>query len=455
MNSKVLKTKLAFLVFDQRYLLSAAALATILLVSSLQWALPLKLSLAFLLAFLLANLIWKQILIRALPKIFLRPGSRKPASISVPDLLEQINLLSDQHEQLQLRYQALTQSLTAAICMQNAEGRILYCSPYTEVLTGYSLVEIEGYAENFFEQIAHADDLPRLKRALEVSKLGEPFKYQYRFFHKKNLELWAETLSVPILDTHGEVESILTITFDITSSVNHKRKVEEQNQDLKDFTYMVSHDLKGPIFTLQGMLGIIRTDCPEIPTPLQVPLQHIENAARRLEILVQGVLEYSRISSLKKQQEEVNLNQVLKDLHKDLQPQLDKYGIQINYKSDCPAVLGDTLFYYQIFSNLLQNAIKYRQPERPLVINISNFSEAVTHTLNITVSDNGLGIPAARIQDVFRPFQRAHGNIVEGSGVGLACVKKLIERMGGSISVSSTEGEGTTFTLKIRTVEVV
>jgi signal transduction histidine kinase len=115
-----------------------------------------------------------------------------------------------------------------------------------------------------------------------------------------------------------------------------------------------------------------------------------------------------------------------------------------------PAVIGDRLKVYQIFSNLIGNAIKYRSDKRPLQIVISAKPSKNERYINISVSDNGLGIPKHKRELIFRPFQRAHGKSIEGSGIGLACVKKLLEKLGGEIEVQSQEDAGSVFTFTLR-----
>jgi signal transduction histidine kinase len=307
-----------------------------------------------------------------------------------------------------------------------------------------------GGAEDFFERIVHEEDRSKYNRSLQVTSHGEPFQFRYRFWHKTGLLMWAESRTVPILDDEGVVISSLSITLDVTGNVRYQRQVEEKNSELQDFTYMVSHDLKSPIFTLKGMLGILVEELGSGPSPaLAEPVDHMHRALRRLEQLVTSVLEYSRASSFESKQERVELDGLLREVVDDFRPHLDQCGGGVSLSDKLPAVIGDTLRLTQVFSNLFSNAVKYRSPQRPLCVTVQPRAALDPKMCLIAFTDNGLGIPPDKLEIVFRPFHRLHGTEIEGSGIGLACVKKLLERLGGSIVAESDGATGTTFLISL------
>lgn len=350
-------------------------------------------------------------------------------------------------QELIRRYQLLTENLAAAVVIRDAQGRITYCSPYTEVLTGYALSEIYASSQDFFQTIAHEEDSALYGRAMRVTSVGEPFQFRYRFYHKTGIEMWAETRTVPVLDHEGGLRSSLSITLDVTGLLRYQRQVEEKNKDLEDFTYMVSHDLKAPIFTIKGMAALVTEDT-SVKDETKELLDHIRKATERLESLVDGVLKYAQISAEGADSARIGLQGVITEVLNDYKTRMG--DSQVKVQSELPVVIGDHIKLYQIFSNLLGNALKYRSMERQLELNISSDSTESNHYVLIKVSDNGAGIPGDKLEAVFRPFQRAHGNEIEGSGIGLACVKKLLEKMGGDIQVTSTVGKGSTFLVKLR-----
>ncbi|MCB0332882.1 MAG: PAS domain-containing protein [Bdellovibrionales bacterium] len=366
-------------------------------------------------------------------------------------LQENVDSIGEEAEILVERYQVLTENLAASVTIRDQNGDVAYCSPYTEVLTGYSVDDIYDWDGDFFLSTTHPDDKEMYQRALRVAQAGEAFQFRYRFHHRSGLEMWAETRTVPILDQEGNTLSSLSITLDVTGTVRYQTQVEEKNRDLEDFAYMVSHDLKAPIFTIKGMMNLIEQDYAEkIDEDLKEPLEHIARANRRLESLVHGVLEYSKISKSEALSTPVDLNRVLGEVLADFEPHLSAVSASVTKEEKLPAILGDSVQTYQIFSNLVGNAIKYSVKDRPLKLTISSHNNDDRNTTTISVSDNGRGIPESMLETIFRPFQRVSNDDHStegpaGSGIGLASARKLAERHGGAITVQSKEGKGATF----------
>jgi signal transduction histidine kinase len=261
--------------------------------------------------------------------------------------------------------------------------------------------------------------------------------------------MWAESRTVPILDEAGAVTSSLSVLIDITGTARYQKQVEEMSQDAQDFAYMVSHDLKAPLATLKGMLTILQEE-QQSPSSAgsQEALGHMERATKRLETLIQGVLDYSRVNGPTVESEPLTLHTIFRDIQKDFEPSLKSASAYFDAHDGGLSIVGDPLRAYQIFSNLVSNALKYRDPIKPQRIAIRASHSAGSRWVQVTVSDTGLGIPADKLHSIFRPFVRIHTQGTEGAGVGLACVKKMIEKLGGEVSVTSTLGLGTEFTLK-------
>jgi PAS domain S-box-containing protein len=349
------------------------------------------------------------------------------------------------------RQKVLTDNIAAAVILRDSKNALEYCSPYTEVLTGYSRKEIFDHSQDFFLEIVHPEDKERYERALKIGVMGEAFQIRHRLLHKTGIEMWVETRTVPILDDDGEVSQSLSVMLDVTGAVRYQKQVEEKNRDLHDFAYMVSHDLKGPIVTIKGMLGIFEEDLrSSLSKEAEETLRHIRGATQKLEQLVASVLEYSKISSLDERSEPVELATVLKELLQHLSPQLSSSGASITIEGTPPTVIGEHVWLYQVFSNLLGNAIKYREPARPLRVQVSFSPQSSGREVVVQIADNGLGIPKDKISQLFRPFQRAHSKDIEGTGIGLASVKRVLEKCGGSVRVESTEGVGSVFFVTLR-----
>jgi PAS domain S-box-containing protein len=349
------------------------------------------------------------------------------------------------------RYKILTENVAAAVMLHEAEGTILWCSPFTEVLTGFPLSEIYRNKDTFLRSNIQEEDREIVERSLKIVATGEPFQCRYRFYHKSGITLWLETRTVPILDNASNEYVAISITIDVTAHVMNQLQVEERNKDLNEFTYMLSHDLKAPILTVAGMLGILEEDDGIKNNPqLAEPVTYIRKATKRLQDLVSGVLELARISAADRSLEPIPLRDVMTEVLEEHRLQIQKSNAKITTVEELPIVLGNRTQLYQVFSNLIGNAIKYKRSDRPLVISIGSEKATSRRKTSIVISDNGRGISADKIDSIFKPFNRAGEETIEGTGVGLASVKKLVEKLGGSITVQSELDEGTSFTIELR-----
>lgn len=383
----------------------------------------------------------KTSLILVLPFIFSSPQN------ILALLLQQLQELRNKEEELTRRYELLTTHVAASIIICKPGGEILFCSPYTEVLTGYSLDEIYEHHHDFFERIIAASDLERFHRAQTISELGQDTQLRYQIRHRNGMPLWLESRMVPVSDHTDEVQSVMSVSVDVTQSVNYQKQIEEQNRDVSDFAYMVSHDLKAPIFTIKGMASALLEDyATQVGKEGQELLQYILQAAKRLEQLIVSVIEYSAISTKRLHEDDVDLRLVLDTVLQDFAQAIKETKASVCIPPDLPLVRGEQMRFYQVFSNLIGNALKYRSPSRSPQIHI-RVAHCNQRQLLLEVQDNGLGIPAEKLNDIFRPYHRAHGNNIEGSGIGLACVKKIVEQLGGTVSATSILGEGSVFSV--------
>jgi PAS domain S-box-containing protein len=368
--------------------------------------------------------------------------------------LDEIEKLKQSDLDNQTRYRILTENVAAAVIMHQPDGSILWCSPYTEVLTGYSLAEIYAERDQFLQSHVHEEEKETFKQALDIVATGEPFQYRYRFYHKSGMALWLETRTVPIFDQVTQEYVALSIALDITASVFSQQKIEERNRDLSEFTYMISHDLKAPIVTLRGMLELVRDEIAKVPSSSNTtePLEYMSKAVGRLEQLVGGVLQLAQVSAIEQPHVPVNLGEIVGEVLDDYRLQIEKCQAAVSVVNELPPVFGNKTQLYQIFSNLVGNAIKYRSPDRVLQITIKAEPAASRRRVYVAVRDNGRGIPDQYREAIFKPFNRAGEQMAEGSGIGLACVKRLVEKLGGTIRVESVVGEGSSFLVELRTV---
>lgn len=380
---------------------------------------------------------------------FLKPESHTPLTAVPRELRKTLGELKEALE----RYATVTQNLSGAVLVRDREGTITYCNPYTERLFGVPRETIMGSAKDFVENTIPEEDLATYRKAHMLSLVGEPFQYRHRFRHASGPEMWAETRIVPLLNTQGDVDATLSIMIDVTRSMRAEEETEKLNADLQDFYYMISHDLRTPLVTIKGGLGLIKSliELKGEPQHKEM-LEHMFHARDRLDTLVNAVVDYGKISNQGFSLTAIAPLPIIKDVVRSYEIQIAEYRGQVILPDSIPMIQAAPVPLSQIFGNLIENALKYSHPDRqPLVTVSSQTLRGVLPEVVITVEDNGLGIPEDKLQNIFRPFQRGHPNVERGSGVGLASVKKLTEKLGGSIEVTSQEGVGTAFRLTFET----
>ena len=226
------------------------------------------------------------------------------------------------------------------------------------------------------------------------------------------------------------------------------------NQEMEDLLYVASHDLRAPLINVQGFAHEVRLGLSDLRTytngapeakaiysDTDESLGFIDTAIQRMDGLIQGLLNVSRISTRTVPTEEVCLQRVVEKIIESFRYQLDQSRIQVTVGA-LPTVRGDALRLTQVFSNLIDNAIKYMGDRALRTIEIGTRGNNATPTL--FVKDSGPGIPAKSQEAVFRLFRRL-GNGVPGEGLGLTMVRKIIEKHGGRIWIESTAGQGSTF----------
>jgi len=221
--------------------------------------------------------------------------------------------------------------------------------------------------------------------------------------------------------------------------------LQEANNALEEFAYMVSHDLKTPLVVINGFSQLLSRKYKHILNEEGASfIERISSSAARMDALIEKLLQYGRTSSRMGTIASVDLENIAKQIADDFSYVLSRTGGQIEICC-LPTIKGDEIQLRQLFQNLIGNSIKYRRPDEPVKIKV--FSERTQDNLwRIIVQDNGRGLEKDKLTDIFTPFYRVENNDkTEGSGIGLAICKKVCERHGGSITVESEPGKGSKF----------
>jgi light-regulated signal transduction histidine kinase (bacteriophytochrome) len=221
--------------------------------------------------------------------------------------------------------------------------------------------------------------------------------------------------------------------------------LQRSNEDLQQFAYVASHDLKEPLRMISSYTTLLqRRYSGRLDEDADAFINFIVDGVRRMNALIQDLLEYSRAGAGKDEQySDVNVESVLRGVLTNLKVTIVESGASVTWDKVPEVVPYDAVRLSQIFQNLIGNAIKYHLKGRRPVVTIT--SEKREDEIVFRVSDNGIGIEPEYVDKIFGIFQRLHGQEYEGTGIGLAMVKRIVERHGGRIWVESTPGLGSTF----------
>jgi len=225
-------------------------------------------------------------------------------------------------------------------------------------------------------------------------------------------------------------------------------QLEANNAELERFTYTVSHDLRSPLVTIKGFVGMVQKDIRDNrPGRIESDLQRISRATEKMDALLSELLELSRIGRIVNPPEEVDTVQLIQDAIDSVDAQIRSKNVNVHISPTLPKLYGDRLRLREVFENLIGNAAKYMGDQTTPVIEIGNQEEQGEHIF--FVRDNGMGIEAGYQTRIFNLFEKLNPNI-EGTGIGLTLVKRIIEVHGGKVWVESEGlGKGSTFCFTI------
>jgi PAS domain S-box-containing protein len=350
-----------------------------------------------------------------------------------------------------VRLNQVLDTVAEGILGLDAEGRIMFANPSSATLLGYkSPKELHGKTSH--DATGHrlanheACDYKRchIRRTLDT---GETSRITDEFFAKADGEVFPVEYVVSPLVAAGNTLGAIIAFHDISARRALETELRRSNAELEQFAYVASHDLRQPLRMISSYLGLIEKRLENLlDDETRRFFDFVTSGARKMDVMIVSLLELSRIGRSAESFDAVSLETVLFDALGNLRIAIDEAAATVDKVSKLPTVQGDANELLRLFQNLIGNAVKYRSPDRKLVVEIG--ARAENGEWVVWVKDNGIGIPPEFHERIFLIFQRlVPSNQIEGTGIGLAICQKIMQHHGGRIWVESNDENGTTFFL--------
>ena len=373
--------------------------------------------------------------------------------------IQDVTKQKEEEQRLKLLETVITQTKDAVIITESEKQsktipKIVFVNPAFTEMTGYKSSEVIGKTPIvFMGRKSVKNDIGNLSKAL---KGREEFKFETLNHTKSGEEYWVNFSMIPITNQEGEHSHWISIQRDITEEKKQEKEKEQlireltqNNKDLKQFSYITSHNLRAPLSNLTGLLNLMH----EIPVENDELREIINGFSTSTNLLNETINDLVKVVIIKDNpsinKEEVLIKDVFENVFNQLSYLISLHKPILKIELEKVTILNINKAYLEsILLNLFTNAIKYRSPKRTLRIFVS--SKEIGNQIILVFKDNGIGIDLERNGDkIFGLYQRFH-NYSDSKGLGLYLVKSQVESMGGTISVESEVDKGTTFTITFK-----
>jgi two-component system sensor kinase FixL len=343
----------------------------------------------------------------------------------------------------------ILKTMSDSLVLSDPKGKIVAVNKALTKLLGYQEAELIGFSvERLFAEKGYLNEL-----LMKIEKKEPVTGHDLTMLSKTCSEIPVIFSASVILDDNKEVAGVIGLATDITERKLAETKLNQaleslrqSNESLDQFAHIASHDLQEPLRKISTYADRLKSkySCA-LEEQGRGYLDRLQHATIRMQTLIEDLLTYSRITTIKVPTAPVDISKIVEEVLSDLEVRIEKTSAKVQV-SPLPTLVADSTQMRQLFQNLIGNALKFHRSEVPPVVKVFELKEVPVGFIAFVIEDNGIGIDKLHFDKIFGVFQRLHGkDEYEGSGIGLAVCKKIAERHGGCIRVESEIGKGTKF----------
>lgn len=381
------------------------------------------------------------------------------------------NLAEDMLNKTEKIYQEVISSVTNNITVHDASNGLLLEGNKTFFET--FLYEQENVKNKSITDIYSSNqkyDENSFAEKIKLAKENKELRFRWKSLTKEGKDIWLDLLLKYIeIDGEGRIVAISRNVNEIVvvqqELVALTKSLKEKNEEFRHLLYTATHDLRTPLLNILGFSNELKLNHEELASLMENEenfdfdkfqellssdchndIDTIVENTKKMSTLINGLIEISRIETFEIKKEDINVFLLIGEIKKNLEHKIEETGVEIIVEN-LPICFSDKYKLHLIFRNLIDNAIKFRNPEAKSVVKITGKIE--DEKLFYSVEDNGIGIEQKNMSKIIEMFYRNDPEYAEGAGLGLSIVEKSLETIGGDLFIESTRGEGSRFTISI------